>query len=474
MFELKEIPIKDLVIQDRQRKDLGDLSELSVSLNRDGLLNPILVDENMRLIAGERRVRAAESLHWTNVLARIIPGLTKDQKLIIEMAENLGRKDFHWAEELQAKLSLFEYHKNLDESFSYRMFSKVLGVSLGGLSTDLELAKAVRELPELVEYKTKAKAREAYKRLQSQASAVIAMEALSDEDKERLQNMMTNHIQSNPEGADLSSPITPSEDDTPESSQSSVECTIPEGGETLIERHTSDMDGDLPKFVYEICKFNDLLSKIPDETIGFVEADPPYAINFDSVYGQAQDIDSRAQDWDISTFNQNMEILLYNLRKKLIQGSWVLLWIGAEHEENVQRIAHEAGYGIQLAGFWVKPGGSSNTPSTTMIHNYEKFLLLRYGNATFNTPSFKAVVECATVPHRQRYHQWQKPLELYNHFMKACGKPGSFFFSPFAGSGTSMISASLNGMTPIGCDITKKYFYQFYSTLKEYHYNGGD
>jgi len=63
-------------------------------------------------------------------------------------------------------------------------------------------------------------------------------------------------------------------------------------------------------------------------------------------------------------------------------------------------------------------------------------------------------------------------MDLYQFFMKALGKPGSIFLSPFAGSGNSMVAAALDGMTPMGCDIKQKYAYQFYSNLKNHYYNG--
>ncbi len=63
-------------------------------------------------------------------------------------------------------------------------------------------------------------------------------------------------------------------------------------------------------------------------------------------------------------------------------------------------------------------------------------------------------------------------MKLYNTFFSVLGKPGSLFLSLFAGSGASMVSATLNGMTPIGCDIRQKYFFSFVKMLKNHHYKG--
>jgi DNA modification methylase len=336
------------------------------------------------------------------------------------------------------------------------------------LSTDLELAKAIREIPELTEHQTKGKARDSYKKLQSQAQAIIAMDNLSDEDKSALQQMMATS------SAGVSYDTQASDAEKPALAGDHTHQEVPDEAKPLLAKHVpAESDESLPKFIYEICNFKDLLPKLPDEMIGFVEVDPPYAINFNSVYGQTQQIEAKAQDWTLEEFQDNMAILLNNIKRKLLSESWLLLWIGAEHEEWVQDLAVKLGYGIQPAGFWTKPSGGSNTPSTTMIHNYEKFLLLRHGNARFNIPSVKAAMEFNPVPNQERYHQWQKPLEMYQYFIRACGRPGSLFFSPFAGSGTSMIAAAQGGMIPVGCDTTKKYFYRFYATYKEYCYDPG-
>ncbi|MGH6916848.1 MAG: ParB/RepB/Spo0J family partition protein, partial [Geminicoccaceae bacterium] len=88
---LLEAPVAEIVIAERHRKDMGDLRSLAESMRELGLLQPIGITGDHRLVFGERRVKAAQMLGWTCILARVV-----DIPSIIagEYAENEIRKDF--------------------------------------------------------------------------------------------------------------------------------------------------------------------------------------------------------------------------------------------------------------------------------------------------------------------------------------------------------------------------------------------
>jgi len=113
------IPIKDIKIKRRVRKDLGDLSALKESLKLYGLMNPITLNKKYELIAGERRLQAAKQLGWTTINANIIDNLSEIEQLDMELEENNQRKEFTDAE-------LMEGYKRLERlknpNFFYRIF----------------------------------------------------------------------------------------------------------------------------------------------------------------------------------------------------------------------------------------------------------------------------------------------------------------------------------------------------------------
>ena len=69
------------------------------SLKKHGQLTPIIVNRNNELIAGFRRLQAAKRLGWKSIEAVILDRPSQQQKLEIEIEENVQRQDLS-AEEL--------------------------------------------------------------------------------------------------------------------------------------------------------------------------------------------------------------------------------------------------------------------------------------------------------------------------------------------------------------------------------------
>ncbi len=88
------IEIDSVKIGKRVRKDIGDLTNLKASIQKYGLINPIVVSPLYELISGFRRITAAKELGWKYIEARVMePGGGLDF-LEMEMHENIVRKDF--------------------------------------------------------------------------------------------------------------------------------------------------------------------------------------------------------------------------------------------------------------------------------------------------------------------------------------------------------------------------------------------
>ncbi len=89
-----QVLISSISIPERVRKDVGTLEPLMESLTRCGQLNPITVSREMALIAGFRRLSAAQRLGWKMIDVTVVDGLTELHRLEMELEENLYRKDF--------------------------------------------------------------------------------------------------------------------------------------------------------------------------------------------------------------------------------------------------------------------------------------------------------------------------------------------------------------------------------------------
>ena len=471
MFDIQETLIENIQVANRTRKEVGSLESLCHSIQSYGLLNPILINDKQELLAGERRLRAFQQMEATTIPARILPGLTSDDCLMIELIENHERMDFTWAEELELKAKLHNYWKTSNGQWGYRETASKLGVSLGGLSSDLALAEALDYFPELKDMKTKGKAREAYKRMQSSAEAITAVQNLSPEEQEKIAQMMdrtTEVLAQKKQKAETSPPEgeTPSEDAIP----SARHADTPIQSADLTDEELDEIEpSGLPDHVYKICSYEEFLPGVPENIVGFAELDPPYAINYEYAYHDDTPEDA---DWTLEQLETAMDFIFKHLMRLMLDDSWVLCWTGYEHILWIQDLAKSHGFHIQHPGIWYKPnGGRTATPTVTMKSSIEHFLLFRKGKAQFATPSFNNAQVCETMS-GDRLHKWEKPIDLYRKFFHALARPGAYFLSPFAGSGNSMITSTFFNMTPLGCDTSNKHFYHFYRNLKRYHMEG--
>jgi N6-adenosine-specific RNA methylase IME4 len=85
------VATRDIVVGKRYRKKLGDLDSLAESMDRIGLLHPIGVDSDHRLIWGRRRLAAAQILGWEEIHAVVVD---LDDGADAEIDENEIREDF--------------------------------------------------------------------------------------------------------------------------------------------------------------------------------------------------------------------------------------------------------------------------------------------------------------------------------------------------------------------------------------------
>ena len=91
--------------QPRRRFDEDGLEELSHSIKETGILQPVLVTrdgDRFRILAGERRVRAARLAGLTRVPVLVKEGLEDRDHLLLALIENVQRRDLTAMEEAES------------------------------------------------------------------------------------------------------------------------------------------------------------------------------------------------------------------------------------------------------------------------------------------------------------------------------------------------------------------------------------
>lgn len=101
-----QLKLTDIIIGERQRLDLGDLTDLDSMSEKDvGLIQPILVHKTLagyELVDGRRRLAKATELGWPTIEAFEKDQLTEIQKNKMEFFADIARKDRTWQEKCLA------------------------------------------------------------------------------------------------------------------------------------------------------------------------------------------------------------------------------------------------------------------------------------------------------------------------------------------------------------------------------------
>lgn len=122
---MKSINPKLIKVVSNPRKDFGNLEELKNSIEECGILEPLIINSNKELIAGERRLRCALELGLKVIPVIEISSDDKNFHEEIKLVENIQRKDLTPMEEARAFKGYIKKAK-IDEKLLSTKISKTV------------------------------------------------------------------------------------------------------------------------------------------------------------------------------------------------------------------------------------------------------------------------------------------------------------------------------------------------------------
>jgi ParB-like nuclease domain len=158
--------IEDIIIGNRFRKDFGDIDSLAQSINETGLLQPVGITPDNKLIYGSRRIEAYKRLGRTEIPVIIIP---LEDIIKGELIENTARKDFTFSErqtilqEIEARRighrvpkqkvsNLQTFQKDNKGKPSVNIVADYTGISPRQLSKEKDVYVHIKSNPEVFGY----------------------------------------------------------------------------------------------------------------------------------------------------------------------------------------------------------------------------------------------------------------------------------------------------------------------------------
>jgi len=137
--------VKPNPFQPREDFDMQSMEDLVQSIKEKGVIQPILVRRNgdhFELIAGERRLRAANTLNLKEIPV-IVKNVDDKDSLELALIENIQRQDLNAIEEARAYQYLMEKFQLTQERIS-----EVLGKARTSIANTLRLLKLPQEIQE--------------------------------------------------------------------------------------------------------------------------------------------------------------------------------------------------------------------------------------------------------------------------------------------------------------------------------------
>lgn len=420
---LKILNISEIKCEARFRLDLGDLDTLVESIKEKGILQPITVDSNMKLLAGGRRLTASKKAGLTKIPALVRKSSDDIDALEVELFENIHRKDFDWAEEAACVAKIDSLYKAKNVDWSGRKTAQLLNRGVASVARALQLNKAIQNIPEIGTLKTADDALKAIKGLEEQA--------IVHELRKR---------QVDPENTSIDKGI-------------AAMLRLAEANYKI---------GDTFKGMAELRS---------DGIINLIECDPPYGINLTQVKASKDSVSSNVHSYN-EVSKDDYPVFLQKLTKELYrvagQHCWLVFWFGPTWQSEVLKALRDAGWQTdEIPAIWVKRQGQTLQPEMYLARGYEPFYLARKGVPAMAHRGRLNVFEHPGVAGVLKYHPTERPVELIEDILETLTVPGSVVFVPFLGSGATIRAAYNSGMKVFGYDMNPEYKDKFMLAIEK-------
>jgi len=128
----------------RQRREFST-TDLEPSITRFGVLTPIIVDSDLNLIAGERRLTTSIKLGLPDIPVRFISDLTPSEAQIIELVENLKRVDLSWQDSARSIAKIHDIFSVESRDWNYTKTANEIGVTTQWATGCIRVARALAD-----------------------------------------------------------------------------------------------------------------------------------------------------------------------------------------------------------------------------------------------------------------------------------------------------------------------------------------
>lgn len=405
---------------ERIRTEMGDIKKLSGSFDKYGQMQTVLVNRNLELIAGGRRLAAClETKHRVKVLFSDItdPIIMRE----MELEENIQRKSLTAAEEIMAISELHELKQKIhgettlgkEGGWTMQQTAETIGKTRASVSENLDLAEALKNFPVLGTCKTKSDIKRAMKGLRRISESVTAI--------------------------------------------TEYEKTVQNTKELYALHHVDCLE---------------FMKTIKDKSVDVLFTDPPYGIDIHKTQialggktgGELTTAGFKYND-DFDESMRKIQILATESARFVKDNGFAVVFCAVSNFWIVRPIFEAAGWDCSRRFIvWGKnDSGQNNAPDKWMTAGYETMLFARKIDSKLVLEGKVDLIQVPNVTPSKRIHHAEKPVLLLKEVLSRLCLPGAVVVDPFVGS-CALIEAAIElKLFPIGCE----HLLEAYSTGKQ-------
>lgn len=461
-----EIPVNTVLVSERIRTDFGDIDDLADSIARDGLIQPIIVTHDHRLVAGERRLRAHKKLGYEFIKAVYIEVLDEGHRTILEATENLIRRDFSWQETVLAidKVHRLKSNENAlrGEAWGIRETGRLLNTSKSPIGRAVFLATYLRANDPAI--LSAANLKDAYaillKRKEDELSAALVKTSTP-------KAILTTFVKEVKDIADEEFfTTTGTTGFTPGIGTPFQSDETPGGPRVATNVPLSRMFHRADSLTW--CKTQ------PDASYDAVITDWPYGIDMANIQqdGGGKVVSTTAAEHDVTANEQLQRDIIPHIFRLIKSDGWFITWTDMEVWERNCNLARAAGFKVQSWPLvWHKTSSCQNMASQyNFTKNFEVALVCRKGTATLLRPQASSVWSGGNEAESKALgHPFAKPFGLWEWLLNATCLRGASVLDPFVGCGSSIIPMIRYGCRPTGVEVNETHFNSLNANLQNYY-----
>lgn len=199
----------------------------------------------------------------------------------------------------------------------------------------------------------------------------------------------------------------------------------------------------------------DVMKRMPDKCVDMILTDPPYGMKYQSNHRpkhlQFNEIENdHSLDFVPDLLREFMRICKDDAH----------VYIFAHWSKWYELHLHiiESGWTLKNMLIWEKNNWGMGDLKGQWAISTELIAFISKGRKELNGKRPVDVIHCDRVDPGKLLHPTQKPTGITNKIMKVSSKPGDLVFDPFAGSGSTLVSAARMGRDYCGCEIDENYF----------------